>query len=314
LGKKRGARLVTKRINPSHERSIIISRPEKRPYGAKLIFQVLEKGFLGNLEHVTIFLDDGTYVTLAPERQPSWVGGRRFSLTLEGFPTASQAEEHGRRLVQGLLWTSISLNFGVRLNYHTHEPTTVYDRLRSPGDSMFGEATTSFPPDWVIDRLQAAYMLFKPVDRTLLLSMEIFCASHLEASDRAIFLSTVSALEPLANVERLGPEVDAFIEECLAQLDKRDEIQPEHRQSVQGRLNELRKESIRQALERVIGAKLPDDASAQAVIDYAYNLRSQLIHRGIPDDLDIDFSVETRKVSSILRQLYAKELGFTINH
>lgn len=304
---------MAKRIDPSVERSIIVSRPEKRPYGAKLIFQVLEKGFLGNLEHVTIFLDDGAYVTLAPERQPSWEGGRRFSLTLEGFPTASQAEEHGRRLVQGLLWTSISLNFGVRLNYHTHEPTTVYDRLRSPGFSMFGEGTTSFPSGWVIDRLQAAYMLPKSVDRTLLLSMEIFCASHLEASDRAIFLSTVSALEPLANAERLGPEVDAFIDECLAQLDKKDEIQPEHRQSVQGRLNELRKESIRQALKRVIRAKLPDDASAQAIIDYAYNLRSQLIHRGIPDDVDIDFSAETRKVSSILRQLYAKELGFTIN-
>jgi hypothetical protein len=173
---------VTKRINPSHERSMIISRPEKRPYGAKLIFQVIEKGVLGNLEHVTIFLNDGAYVTLAPERQSSWEGGRRFSLTLEGFPTASQAEEHARRLVQGLLWTSISLNFGVRLNYRTHEPTKVYDRLRSPGFSMCGEATTSSPPDWVIDRLQAAYMLPKAVDRTLLLSMEIFCASHLEAS------------------------------------------------------------------------------------------------------------------------------------
>lgn len=292
---------------------MIISRPEKRPYSAKLFFQVLEKGVLGNLEHVTIFFDDGTYVTLAPERQPSWLGGRRFSLTLESFPTASQAEEHGRKLVQGLLWTSISLNFGVRLNYRTHEPTTVYDRLRSPGDSMFGEMTTSFPPGWVIDRLQAAYMLPKPVDRTLLLSMEIFCASNLEASDRAIFLSTVSALEPLSSVEGLGPEVNAFIDECLAQLDKKNEIQPEQRQSVQGRLNELRKESVRQALKRVIKAKLPDDASAPAVIEYAYDLRSQLIHRGIPKDLDIDFSVETRKVSSILRQLYAKELGFTIN-
>lgn len=304
---------MTRRIDPSVERSVIVSCPEKRPYGAKLIFQVLEKGFLGNLEHVTIFLDDGAFVTLVPERQLAWEGGRRFSLTLEGFPTASQAEEHGRRLVQGLLWTAISLNFGVRLNYHTYEPTTVYDRLRSLGFSMFGEGTTSFPPDWVIDRLQAAYMLPKSVDRTLLLSMEIYCASQLEASDRAIFLSTVSALEPLAKAELLGSEVDAFIDECSAQLEKKDEIEPEYRQSLQGRLNELRKESIRQALKRVIRAKLPNDASAQGIIDYAYNLRSQLIHRGIPENLDIDFSVETRKVSSILRQLYAKVLGFTIN-
>lgn len=304
---------MSKRIDPLDERSKIVSRPEKRPYGTKLIFQVLDKGFLGNLEHVTILLDDGAYVTLAPERQASWEGGRRFSLTLEGFPTASQAEKHGRRLVQGLLWTSISLNFGLRLNYHTHEPTTVYDRLRLPGLSTWGEATTSFPPNWVIDRLRAAYMLPKLVDRTLLLSMEIFCASHLEASDRAIFLSTVSALEPLATAERLGPAVDTFIDDCLAQLENNNEIQPKHLQSVQGRLNELRKESIRQALKRLIRAKLPDEISAPDIIDYAYNLRSQLIHRGIPDDLDVDFSAETRKVSSIVKQLYAKELGFTID-
>src|SRR4030042_4986304 len=149
---------MAKRIDPSVERSKIVSRPEKRPYGTKLVFQVLSKGFLGNLEHVTILLDDGAYVTLAPERQASWEGGQRFSLTLEGFPTRSQAEEHGRRLVQGLLWTSISLNFGVRLNYQTHEPTTVYNRLRSPGLSMFGDGLRSFPPGRVIDRLQAAYM------------------------------------------------------------------------------------------------------------------------------------------------------------
>lgn len=304
---------MSKQIDPSAERSKIVSRPEKRRWGTKLVFQVLSKGFLGNLEHVTILLDDGAYVTLAPERQASWEGGQRFSLTLEGFPTASQAEEHGRRLVQGLLWISISLNFGVRLNYHTHEPTTAYDRLVSPGSSMWAEATTSFPPNWVIDRLRAAYMLPKLVEPPLLLSMEIFCSSHLEASDRAIFLSTVSALEPLANAARLGPVVDAFIDGCLALIENHNEIQPEYLQSIQGRLNDLRKESIRQALKRLIIAKLPDDVSAPKIIDDAYNLRSHLIHSGIPDDLDVDFSAETRKVSSIIRQLYAKELGFTID-
>jgi len=187
--------MARKQRNPSNERSKIVSRPEKRRYGTKLVFQVLDKGFLGNLEHATILLDDGAYVTLAPERQASWEGGQRFSLTLDGFPTASLAEEHGSRLVRGLLWTSISLDFGVRLNYNTQEPTTVYDRLSSPELSMWGEGKTCFPVSWVIDRLHSGYMLSCPVDRTLLLSMEIFSAAHLEASDRAIFLSTVSALQ-----------------------------------------------------------------------------------------------------------------------
>lgn len=299
--------------HPLDERSIIVSRPDKRRYGTKLIFQVLDKGFLGDLENVTIFFDDGAYVTLAPERQTAWEVGQRFSLTLEGFPTASLAEEHGRKLVQGLLWTSISLNFGVRLNYHTYEPTTIYDRLLSPGFSVWFEGRSIFPADWVIDRLRAAYTLPKLVDRTLLLSMEMFCSSRLETGDRAIFLSTVSALEPLATAERLGPAVDAFVEECSAQLKKQNDIQPEHVQSIRGRLNDLRKESIRQALIRLMREKIPEDASAPEIIDYAYNLRSQLIHSGVPDDLDVDFSAETQKVSLIAKKLYAKELGFTID-
>jgi hypothetical protein len=38
---------MAKRIDPSVERSIIVSRPEKRPYDAKLFFLVLEMGFWG---------------------------------------------------------------------------------------------------------------------------------------------------------------------------------------------------------------------------------------------------------------------------
>lgn len=304
---------MSKRIDPLQERSKIISRPEKRPYGTKLVFQVLDIGLLGDIQNVTIFLDDGTYATLAPERQASWERGQRLSLTLEGFATASEAERHGRMLVQALLWTSICLNVGVRLNYHTHEPTIVYDRLRSSGLSMWGEGRSIIPISWSIDKLRTTYMMSKLVDRQLLLSMEIFSASSLEASDRAIFLSTVSALEPLATPAELGTEVDAFIDECLIQLKKNDKIRSEYRESVRGRLNELKKESVRQALKKLIRIKIPDEESAPAIIDYAYDLRSQLIHRGIPDDLDIDFSAETIKVASIIKELYTKELGFPID-
>jgi hypothetical protein len=59
---------MSKRIDPSQERSKIISRPEKRPYGTKLVFQVVDEAVLGDIQNVTILLDDGTYATLAPER------------------------------------------------------------------------------------------------------------------------------------------------------------------------------------------------------------------------------------------------------
>jgi hypothetical protein len=273
---------------------------------------VFEKTILG-VEHVTILLDDGAYATLAPKQQASWEGGQRFSIVLQGFPTASLAEEHGRRLVQGLLWSSISLGFGVRLNYNTHEPTTVYDRLQSGGLSAWGECTTSLPPLWVIDRIREGYILPKLVERAFMLSMEIFCASRLEASDRAIFLSMVSAIEPLAITEHLGHEVDSFVDDCLNRLEEYQEISIENRQSLRGRLNGLKKESIRQSVRRLIRTKIPEDPEAPAIIDKSYDLRSQLIHEGAPHDLDIEFAAEAQKVSSILKKVYAKELGLSLD-
>jgi len=289
----------------------IVSRPEKRRYGTKLVFQVVEKTLLG-VEYVTILLDDGAYATLAPAQQASWEGGQRFSIIMEGFPTASLAEEHGRRLVQGLLWSSISLNFGVRLNYNTHEPTTVYDRLHTGGLSMWGEGRISYPPLRVIDSIRAGYILPKLVDRTFLLSMEIFCASGLEASDRAKFLSMVSAIEPLANSENLGPSVDSFVDDCLSRLEECQGISADNRQSLRGRLNGLKKESIRQSIKRLIRTRIPEDCEAVAIIDKAYDLRSQLIHEGVPKDLDVDFSMEAQKIASILKKVYAKELDLTM--
>lgn len=35
---------------PSEERAIILSRLDKRRYGAKVVFEVMEKGFVGNLD------------------------------------------------------------------------------------------------------------------------------------------------------------------------------------------------------------------------------------------------------------------------
>jgi hypothetical protein len=301
---------------PNHKKAIIerikiVSRSEKRRYGANFFFQVIEKTLIG-VEHVTILLDDGAYATLAPARQASWEGGQRFSIKLEGFPTATLAEENGRRLVQGLLWSSINLNFGVKLNYTTHEPTTVYDRLQSGGMSSYGEMTSSFPPMMVIDKIREGYILPTLGEKALLLSMEMYCAAHLEASDRAKFLLIVSAIEPLANTERLGPEVDSFVKDCLNRLHEYQNISVEVKQSLQGRLYGMQKASIRQSIKKLIRSRVPEDHEAPAIIDEAYGLRSQLIHEGVPADLDVDYSEETKKVASILKKVYAKELGLNM--
>jgi hypothetical protein len=296
--------------SPTAERAIVFGNPEKRRYGARLVFQVLHGGFLGDMENAAILLDTGAVATLAPVRQPSWEGGRRFELKLEGFPTATVAEAQGRRLGQAILWTAISLNDGLRLSYRTQEPVAVFDRTVSEGNSMWAEATTSHNPQVVLDQFAAGFAV-PQIDSRSLLSMEIFCSSSLEASDRAAFLTAVSALEPLAEERPLGAAVDTFVDGCLASLRTAHSIDQQHRASLEGRIQQLRQESIRQALRRIVTAKLPNHPTAPALADAAYALRSELIHDGRLADYDVDLATETRKISGLLRVLYARTLGLT---
>jgi hypothetical protein len=296
--------------SPADERTVVFGRPDKRRYGARLEFQVLHIGFLGDMETATVLLDTGAVVTLAPVRQPSWEGGRRFELRLEGFSTATAAEAQGRRLGQAMLWTAISLNYGLRLNYRTQEPAAVFDRTTSVGNSMYAEGTVAWDPQIVLEQFTTGFTV-PQVDARMLLSMEIFCSSSLEASDRAAFLTAVSALEPLAEEQSLGSAVDTFAEECLASLRAAHSIDQQHRASLEGRINQLRRESIRQALRRVVAAKLPDYPAASALVDAAYALRSELIHDGRLADYDVDLASETQKISGILRLFYARTMGLT---
>ncbi len=293
------------------ERAIIFGRPEKRPYGARLEFQVVHVGFLGNIESAAILLDSGAVASLAPARQYSWEGGRRFEFRLEGFSTAAEAEAQGRQLSQAILWTAISLNYGLRLTYRTQEPATVFERLRSEGASMCAEGSVSWNPQVVLEQLVAGFAAPIPDPRTLL-SMEIFASSSLESSDRAAFLTAISALEPLAEEQALGPTVDAFVEWCCLSLRTATSIDQQHRASLEGRLKQLRRESIRQALRRLIVTRLPDHPTAPDLADFAYGLRSELIHNGRLADYDIDLDAETRKISNLLRLIYSRSLGLSL--
>jgi hypothetical protein len=301
---------MTNARSPTEERAIVFGNPEKRRYGARLAFQVLHVGFLGDMENATFLLNTGAVATLGPVRQPSWEGGRRFELKLEGFPTATVAEAQGRRLSQAILWTAISLNYGLRLSYRTQEPVAIFDRTVSEGSSMYAEGTVSYNPQLVLEQFAAGFAV-PQIDSQSLLSMEIFCSSSLEASDRAAFLTAVSALEPLAVEQPLGAAVDTFVDGCLASLRTAHSIDQQHRASLEGRINQLRHESIRQALRRIITAKLPDHPAAPLLADAAYALRSELIHDGRLADYDVDLATETQKISGLLRVFYARTLGLT---
>lgn len=260
------------------------------------------------VEEVCVPLHSGAFLAITPASKAPWEGGKKFLVTLEGFPTAASAESAGRRLVQALLWMAVSTDVPLRLEYLSYEPAAVFERNSSSGMTCEAYGESGRSPNIVLGELQEAYTQLKEPDEKLLLSMEIFCSARLESSQRAVFLALVSALEPLAQEAPLGDAVDAFVTQCAAMLKDSHNIPSNVRNSLNGRLLQLRQESIRQALRRLTREALPDQPEASNIVDDAYGLRSQIIHSGKPTDLDIDLEAEAREISTIIRNIYSSIL------
>lgn len=299
------------RKTPSIERNLILAQDQRRKYGVRLTFQVQRAAYIGNLENVTLLLLDGTIAKIRPDQLLDWEGGKRYVMEIVGFPTASEAEAAGMQMAQALLLSAISLDFGLRLGYHSHEPPTVFDRTVGAGMSMSGEIFSSWPQNVVLDELEKA--IATPVrDRRRLLSMELFAAAALESNDRARFVMAVSALEPLAEQQAMGAEVSRAVDALCAQFDADPSIPADMQQSVRGRLLQLKRESVRQALKRRCKTWFPGDPTAWTNIDRVYGLRSELLHEGRPNDLDVLLDEETRTITKYLRRIYQQEYSYSL--
>lgn len=296
---------------PPIERRLILAQDQRRKYGVRLTFQVQRAAYIGDLENVTLLLADGTLARIRPERLLEWEGGKRYEMEIVGFPTASEAEGAGMQMAQALLLSAISLDFGLRLSYHSHEPPAVFDRTVSTGSAMSAEGYSSWPQRVVLDELEKA--LAAPVrDRRLLLSMELFAAAALESNDRARYVMAVSALEPLAEQHDMGVEVSRAVDALCVQFDADTSIPSGMRQSIRGRILQLKRESVRQALKRLCETWFPSEPTAWSSIDRAYGLRSELLHEGRPSDLDVLLQEETRSIAKYLRRIYQHEYGYAL--
>lgn len=294
--------------NSIQERKIIVNRPEKRPYGVRVQFHVQTLGAIGFLEKICILLESGPYLTLSPGKTAPWEAGQRMELSLEGFSTTAAAEASGKRLVQALLWLAIKNKRALQLQYQSYEPVYVFERNRSSGIPMHSYGDSGLPPKLVINSLHDNYLSLPEPEASLLLSMEIFAGAKLETSERATYLSMVSALEVLAKEKSYGENVDNFIQETLANLKDQTNLPSYIRDSLVGRINQLRKESIRQALKRLISEAVPEKPDAHAILDEAYGIRSQIVHNGKPDDLDIDLNKKSEQLEEILISIYSNKL------
>jgi hypothetical protein len=294
---------------PTEERQIIVARDHRRKYGARVEFQVPKSIYMGDLGPVSIPLPQGTFATLHP-KDGTRLEKPFYELRLDGYSSATEAEDAGMAAAQGLLLAAISMNFGMRLNYRTPQPAQVFDRTAQGGFGMSGELVSAYSQHTIIQEISDA--LQQPLSqRGVILSMELFTSAALEANDRTQFVTAVSALEPLAEQLDLGDAVAQFAKRTALELENDQNIPDVLKPSLRGRILQLRRESVRQALHRLCDRWFPGDLIAQAQVDFAYELRSKILHEGRADP-DLLLAVETQKISRHLRSIYAQHFGIML--
>jgi hypothetical protein len=238
-------------------RTYIAEKPNRTPYGARIDFLLGSDAELELEGPLCLLINKPQIITIEildtkPHEQALLL--KRIRTRIEGFASAGEAEQQGLQLASALLWLAVSKHISMRLEYHTPLPSIVYDRNRSGGISVSADVRAYRKVktgDLAILLNQGLSPKKIPIDN-LLLSMELFTAAQQESTERARYIAIVSALEPLAVASDLGYEVDALVKDFAKQLQSNETIPEQVKKSLNGRLQQLRKESIAQAIARVV--------------------------------------------------------------
>ncbi len=87
-----------------------------------------------------------------------------------------------------------------------------------------------------------------------------------------------------------------------------ESIPVEDKQALRGSFAHMERESVGQALRRLVKTVLPDDPEAPKFVSTVYGWRSQLTHQGRLDDPDIELRAEVHRLSQWMRRLYGRLL------
>jgi len=298
--------------NKDKEIKVIFESPNRRPYASKIAMilgEGLEIGFDGE---ACLLTEEKCIVRISPDKEKTKKDGKtlqKLNATIEGFTTASEAEQMGFKLSLALLWSAVSRKWPLKLDYHTPKPCMVYNRTQS-GGSFHVVASGSLhlrdDPKTVTKLINQILSKKKDVDPKLLISMELFTSARLESTERTRFVGLVSSLEPLASQESYNnQEIDDLVKKFIGQLSNITSINNNIKNSIAGRARELCNESISQSIVKLVEKYIPDNPKVVKSVTEAYKIRSAILHDGTSDT---DLDEKSNELEDIIRYIYGKIL------
>jgi len=236
----------------------------------------------------------------------------RMAVLLEAFPSACEAERAGKLLILSILWVAASKRVTVEFEKRTGAyPFAVLDRTRSEGPSMRGSGRTFhvMKPEEFSSIAGEAFELGKEAGPQIITSMEFYASANMEYTERSRFIGLMTALEALAVQCDYGDEVALVLKDLALQLETCPSLEGDDkkvlRSSLAGRIRNLREESVRQAILRVVKQYI-DDEDTVGFIDKAYGVRSKILHEGLQAT---QLHQMTYRLEDTMRQIYSTILG-----
>ena len=284
------------------EIGVITTSPSRRPYGAKITLLLEPHTFFDIDGECTFLVEPKITLRIKPKELPHIKDSKSWEVFVEGFSSATEAEQMGLKVAMGFLWVAIQGRYSARLLYAAPLPCTVYDRTISLGltGSVYGIVTTSKGISNIVDPLNIVLSSKNDIDPRLLVALEIFASARLETTERAKFVGIVSAIEPLAIQEKCeNIELKKLLASFNEQLNSLD-IKQSHKNSLQGRIRQLSLESVSSAIKKLVEKCLPNDTNSLETIVEAYGLRSKILHEGTTD---ADLHLKSRSVEEVIKKI-----------
>lgn len=291
----------------TEEREIILKYPQNRPYISKFSF-ILEKGSDFPFESdCSLLIENQKIIQLSKRVNNNNKGNQSWFFKVEAFKTASEAEKFTLKLIQGLLWSSIKNKYGLKLLYNSPLPFEINNRSSKGGLSLSTSVkiTLIHSAKSIIEPISDILQSNIPIDAKLLVACELFTSSRLESTERAKFVGLISSLEPLC--EQKNYEIPDLINEIkeLKSIISKTNYEEQIKNSILGRIEGLKKESVSQSIKRTIKEYFPNNKETLETIIDAYDTRSKILHEGL---VDPDINIKNYKVEEIVRQILEIEI------
>jgi len=149
--------------------------------------------------------------------------------------------------------------------------------------NVHAEGTVGKHPPKLLDTFRREYLHTRHLTEKQVLASEIYASSFFDVSSRSRFITLVTAVEALLEPLKHSDEVEALVQEFKAKA-RQSTVDQSTKDSIIGRLERLRYQSIRQAgrslADRLVPNEFFDEHSSADFFTRCYDWRSQILHTG----------------------------------